>query len=205
MEEKERKIYNYELTPLTINSGEGEQYVEVKNYSVNENVNMKKKLRSTEKEPLEIIQTNGGTKLVLKTGTYELLKFASKKYFFIISLKYKYLCKPAKDKKSNKVELSHKVADEKNHLYTFNMYHTTSSCLINGRNVAHFFDTDLPKILQIMKTDIQSNNKSIGELNEYMKQQILSYLERRNPERPTPKMSVTYGVDESDTLLNSIC
>ncbi|KAH3747434.1 hypothetical protein DPMN_181861 [Dreissena polymorpha] len=85
------------------------------------------------------------------------------------------------------------------------MYHTTSSCLINGRNVAHFFDTDLPKILQIIKTDIQSNNKSIGELNEYMKQQILSYLERRNPERSTPKMSVTYGVDESDTLLYSIC
>ncbi|KAH3737849.1 hypothetical protein DPMN_044446 [Dreissena polymorpha] len=80
------------------------------------------------------------------------------------------------------------------------MYHTTSSCLINGRNVAHFFDTDLPKILQIMKTDIQSNNKSIGELNEYMKQQILSYLKRRNLERPTPKMSVMYGVDTSDSI-----
>ncbi|KAH3850756.1 hypothetical protein DPMN_093229 [Dreissena polymorpha] len=83
------------------------------------------------------------------------------------------------------------------------MYHTTSSCLINSRNVAHFFDTDLPNILQIMKTDIQSNNKSISALNVYMKQQILSYLERKNPERPSPKMSVTYGVDEPDTLLNS--
>ncbi|KAH3778927.1 hypothetical protein DPMN_180404 [Dreissena polymorpha] len=83
------------------------------------------------------------------------------------------------------------------------MYHSTSSCLINGRNVAHFFDIDLPNILQIMKTDIQSNNKSISELNVYMKQQILSYLERKNPERPSPKMSVTYEVDEPDTLLDS--
>ena len=42
---------------------------------------MKKKLSSTKKEPFEIIESNGGTKLVLNTGTYELLKFASKKYF----------------------------------------------------------------------------------------------------------------------------
>ncbi|KAH3734236.1 hypothetical protein DPMN_040675 [Dreissena polymorpha] len=202
MEEKERKINNYELTPIKINSGEGEQDVEVRNYSLNENVKKEKKLTSTEKQPLEIIETNGGTKLVLNTGTYELLKFASKKYFSDNSLNYKYLCKPANDRKSNKVELSYKVADEKNHLYTFNLYHTTSSCLINGRNVAHFFYTDLPNILQIMKTDIQSNNKSI---NEYMKQQILSYLERKNPQRQSPKMSITYGVDESDTLLDSSC
>ncbi|KAH3822676.1 hypothetical protein DPMN_124466 [Dreissena polymorpha] len=83
------------------------------------------------------------------------------------------------------------------------MYHMSSSCFINGRNVAHFFDTDLPNILQIMKTDIQSNNKSICELNEYMKQQILSNLGRKNPERQSPKISVTYGVDKPDTLLNS--
>ncbi|KAH3850849.1 hypothetical protein DPMN_093324 [Dreissena polymorpha] len=165
MEEKARKINNYELAPMKINSsgGEQEEDVEVRNYSLNENVNMKKKLRSNEKEPLEIIKTNGGTKLVLKTGTYKLLKFASKKYFSDNSLYYKYLCKPANDKKSNEGELSNKVADEKNHLHTFNMYHTTSSCLIIGRNVAHVFDTDLPNILQIMKTDIQSNNTSISE------------------------------------------
>ncbi len=49
MEEKERKINNYEHAPVKINSGEGEQEdVEVRNYSLNENVNMKKKLRSTE-------------------------------------------------------------------------------------------------------------------------------------------------------------
>ncbi|KAH3702848.1 hypothetical protein DPMN_077874 [Dreissena polymorpha] len=83
------------------------------------------------------------------------------------------------------------------------MYHTTSSCLINGRNVAHFFDIDLPNILQIMETDIQTNIYSISEINEYMKQQILSYLERKNPERPSPKMSVTHGVDEPHTLLDS--
>ena len=206
MEEKERKINNYEIAPMKINSGGGKQEkdVEVRKYSLNEKENMKKKLKSTEKEPLEIIESNGGTKLVLNTGTYELLKFASKKYFSDNSLNYKYLCKPANDKKSNEVELCYKVADEKNHLYTFNMYHTTSSCLINGRNVSHFFDTDLPNILQIMNTDIQSHNKSISELNEYMKQQILSYLKRKNPKRPSPKMSVTYGVDEPDTLLDSI-
>ncbi|KAH3700411.1 hypothetical protein DPMN_075387 [Dreissena polymorpha] len=84
------------------------------------------------------------------------------------------------------------------------MYHTTSSCLINGRNVAHFFDIDLPNILKIMETDIQTNNYSISEINGYMKQQILSYLERKsNPERPSTKMSVTHGVDEPHTLLDS--
>ncbi|KAH3846223.1 hypothetical protein DPMN_088522 [Dreissena polymorpha] len=36
-----------------------------------------------------------------------------------------------------------------------------------------------------------------------MKQQILSYLGRKNPERPSPKKSVTYEVDKPDTLLNS--
>ncbi|KAH3850789.1 hypothetical protein DPMN_093262 [Dreissena polymorpha] len=52
MEEKASKINNYELAPVKINSSEGEQEdVEVRNYSLNENVNMKKKLRSTEKEP----------------------------------------------------------------------------------------------------------------------------------------------------------
>ncbi|KAH3709182.1 hypothetical protein DPMN_068644 [Dreissena polymorpha] len=206
MEEKGRKINNYELAPVKVNSGgsgggEQEEVVEVRNYSFNENVNMKKKLRSTEKEPFEIIESNGGTQLVLSTGTYDLLKFASKKYFSYNSLNYKYLCKPANDRKSNGVELCYKVADEKNHLYMFNMYHTTSSCLINGRNVAHFFDIDLPNILQIMKTDNQTNNKSISEINECMKQQILSYLERKNPERPSPKISVAHRVDEPHTLL----
>ncbi|KAH3693694.1 hypothetical protein DPMN_081134 [Dreissena polymorpha] len=175
--------------------------VEVRTYNLNENLNMKKKLKSTEKEPLEIVETNGGTKLVLNTRTYELFKFARKKYFSNNSLNYKFLCKSANDKKSNVVEL--KVADENNHLYMFSMYHTTSSCLVNGRNVVHFFNTDLSNILQIMKTEIQSNNKAICELNEYMKQQILSYLGRKHPERPSPKMSVTYGVDKPDTLLNN--
>ncbi|KAH3825593.1 hypothetical protein DPMN_127473 [Dreissena polymorpha] len=45
MEEKERKINNYELTPLTINSGEGEQYVEVRNYSLNENVKNEEEIK----------------------------------------------------------------------------------------------------------------------------------------------------------------
>ncbi|KAH3846222.1 hypothetical protein DPMN_088521 [Dreissena polymorpha] len=59
MEEKERKLNNYEHTPVKIDSGEGEQEdVEVRTYSLNENVNMKKKFRSTEKEPLEIVETN---------------------------------------------------------------------------------------------------------------------------------------------------
>ena len=48
MEEKERKINNYEHAPVKINSGGGEQEdVEVRAYSFNENVNMKKKLRYT--------------------------------------------------------------------------------------------------------------------------------------------------------------
>ncbi|KAH3805923.1 hypothetical protein DPMN_134233 [Dreissena polymorpha] len=81
MEERGRKINNYELAPVEVNSGGSEQGedVEVRNYSLNEHVNMKKKLSSTKKEPFEIIESNGGTKLVLNTGTYELLKFASKK------------------------------------------------------------------------------------------------------------------------------
>ena len=95
-----------------------------------------------------------------------------------MTTQYKFV--PVQDKKSNEVELKHKVADVKCNLYTLNMYNTTSSCLINGKKPEHFFSTDVPKILDIVESELDFKCTSISEVNESMKQQILIYLEHKS-------------------------
>jgi len=155
-------------------NGNAEHRREDRQYVLNEDRSMKKKLKSTEFEPITIQETKGGTRFLLNTGTYEILKNATRKYFFDNTQNYTYTYIPVNDKKSNEVELKFKVADGKTHLYTLNMYNTTSSCLINGKNPQHFFNTDLPNILELMESTLVLNDETLSGINQKMKQQIQS-------------------------------
>jgi len=48
-----------------------------------------------------------------------------------------------KDKKGNEVETKYNVSSaQKNISYTLTLYHTTSTCLVNGKNTRQFIDSD---------------------------------------------------------------
>ena len=53
------------------------------------------------------------------------------------------------DKTGAVVETQYKVTPGKTSIYTLNLYHKTSSCLVNGKNVQLFSDTDFPGIIHI--------------------------------------------------------
>ena len=92
------------------------------------------------------------------------------------------------DKTSNEVEPKYKVADGKCNLYTLNMYNTTSSCLINGKKPGHFFNTDIPQILDIVDSELVLNCTTVSGVYDALKQQILNYIEKKSSENLSSHM-----------------
>ena len=132
------EIANPDISRHPMGNGEnGENVVcsekTTKDYTVNRPLALDKKLKATERQNVEVVETGGGLRIVLNTGSYELLKVATDEYF--AQLRENRKCKIIKvqDKKGAVVETQYKVTSGKTSIYTLNLYHTTSSCLVNGK------------------------------------------------------------------------
>ena len=119
--------------------------ISTRNYKLNPPKAINKKMHATEREHVEILETGGGVKVVLDTGTYEMLRLASEKYY-TENDEGNRKCKivQIKDKAGNQVETQYKLSIGSASMYTLNLYHTTSSCLANGKKVNSFKDKDFP-------------------------------------------------------------
>ena len=84
------------------------------------------------------------------------------------------------DKAGYQVETKYKVFSGKSGHYTLNMYHTRSSCLVNGKNAAQFLQKDLPSIFTAIEQNISSENCSIEDFNAKVRDMILTYFNTRD-------------------------
>lgn len=167
---------------LTVKSGDVESVsenqikaTENRKYSLNKSKAMKKKFHATEREEITVTETGGGMKFSFNAGTYELLKLASEEFFGSVDQPYSCNRIPVHDKKGNLVETKYKMASGMTSYYTLNMYHTKCTCLVNGKQTAYFMETDLPKIIDLVEDNLQSENTSVNEVNENIKKLITVY------------------------------
>lgn len=165
-------------TSSQIQDGRNQTYCSnnIKNYKLNEELAMKKKLASTERDDIEIQHTNGGLRIFLNAGAYELLKEAVDAYY-IESYEKTHRKIPVHDQNGSLVETRYKIAMGKKHFYTLNMYHTKCSCLINGKKTDVFIKTDLPNILRSIQYALKLNDLSVTDVNENVKNWISRYFE----------------------------
>lgn len=82
------------------------------------------------------------------------------------------------DKKDSLVETKYKVCENNNPVYTANMYHTTCSCLVNGKNSNTYMERDLSKIIEIVETSLSASGITIPELNANIKHTLHTILNR---------------------------
>ena len=160
---------------------ESENDLERRDYPLNQSKSMKKKLMATDIPSLKLTVTGGGVKMCLNAGMYELLKTSADAYF---TSQDQLTCKKIQvtDKTGKNVETKYKVMSDKSGHYTVNLYHTRSSCLVNGKNSDQFFKSDLPCVFQLIEQKLADENCSIDDFNSNVRKMILQYFDQ------TPEM-----------------
>lgn len=137
--------------------------LEKRDYDLNQCKTENKQHVVTERqEEIVITNTDGGTTLKLNSVLFNELKDRALVYFTADDRQYKCLHTSVTDTKGNIVESKFKISQGKTHLYTLNLYHTKCSALVNGRSTNRFIDTDLPKILDWIQSDICTNSGPIS-------------------------------------------
>ena len=136
---------------------------------------MKKKLAASEREPFELTETAGGVKLTMNAGMYELFRHTTAEYFGQSEMPCKRT--DVKDKTENIVETRFRISAHKSSgHFTLNLYHTTTSCLVNGRNTTQFLNVDLPNIFSMIETKVSQENCTINDFNANIRDMIVNYL-----------------------------
>ena len=186
-EEKSKLQVSLQNVDVGATSNNADILAEGRCYKLNEVNSMKKKLTASENTNIQLTETGGGVKLALNAGMYELLRDSADKY--LMSLEGETTCKKTQvtDKTGHQVETKYKVSYGKCGHYTLNMYHTRSSCLVNGKNTAQFLQNDLPRIFTAIETKISSENCSMEDFNANVRDMILQYFNARD----TPEMNET--------------
>ncbi|CAC5412975.1 unnamed protein product [Mytilus coruscus] len=143
-----------------------------KDYSLNKQRSLKKKLDATQNEHFRYNLTGGGLRIWLNAGCYESFRWALntfcdnkrkenegniiyKKVFdksetVNVEDQYKIKCEGF-DTRGRNIKLS---------CFSINMYHTTSSLLVNGKKLLVFINDHLPEVLNCMK-NYQINGKPV--------------------------------------------
>ena len=150
---------------VTDNATVGESNGQERNYTLNEEKALQKKLESTDRDDVVVYETGGGLRMILNTGMFELFKLSVEQYYNEENLPFKCNIVNVHDKQGNSVECQYKLSNGRQGIYTLNLYYTKSSCLINGKNPQQFIDQDLPIILKNIEDKLKSSNTSVTEYN----------------------------------------
>ena len=175
----------------------------MRNYNLQEQRTMKKKLDATEREEIAITTTGGGVRIRLNTGAYELLKLSAERFYSIENNQFRYQRVPVTDKKGNHVETKYKVSSGKSPVYTLNMYHTKSSCLVNGKQAYQFMDCDFPQLIQGIESTLGDGNISIQDVNSQLRNLLLQYKNNSDSEEVTANASATGGPKSLASIENA--
>ena len=150
---------------------------EQRGYSLNREKSMKKKLQDTNRpDEIEITHTGGGVRLFVNSGAFELLRIASDQFFSSeTDGGMVYTKTSVHDNQGHLVETRYKAKHGKTAYYTLNMYNTKSSCLVNGKMLSYFMETDFQKIMDLIEHGVACENTTIGVVNDKIKEWILKY------------------------------
>jgi hypothetical protein len=117
-------------------------------------------------------------RLKMSTGMYEFFKYATESYYSSDKVNYTKKIIPVCGNKRNLVESIYKMSNGRAIMFTLNMYHTTSSALINGRDTGHFMSNDLYDILHCIEYEIQKGTCTLGNLKNNIRHLILKHLHK---------------------------
>ena len=140
-------------------------------YRLNKDRALDKKLEYTNREEIVLEETGGGLKILVNTGTYELLRKATHSYYSSEENGFNIQIINGTDSNGLVVDTRYKVSQGRTHQYTINLYHTRCSLLINGKNENRFTRTDLPNIL----SQIENQHNFITHINESVRKFVIKY------------------------------
>ncbi|KAH3786518.1 hypothetical protein DPMN_164625 [Dreissena polymorpha] len=139
--------------------------METRDYELNSEKAMKKKLYATTRDHAIVKVTGGGLKIEFSTGMYELFKCCADEFYQSETLKFKCQKTPVYDNIGSLVETKYRLSSGRNGVYTINLYHTKCSCLVNGKMVNQFAESDLLEIIQLTSNKLISENLTVDEVN----------------------------------------
>ena len=98
---------------------------------------MIKKLISCDNKPFTVKHTAGGTVFKFSSGMYELFRKCVYEQYssYQEDTRFHILHHVDKDESGKVFRETFKVMSQENHQYTLNMFHTTSTSLVNGPSV----------------------------------------------------------------------
>lgn len=159
-----------------------------KDYVLNKQKSLKKKLIATENDHIRYNLTGGGLRLFFSTSSYELFRLALGTFYENKKKENEsnILHKKVFDKSgATNVEDQYKVKcdgfdsrgrNTKLSCFSINLYHTTSSLLVNGKKL-HIFMEDLPKIVKSMETyQVDGNPVDLTKMNKCFREIISKSL-----------------------------
>ncbi|KAH3791539.1 hypothetical protein DPMN_145027 [Dreissena polymorpha] len=108
-------------------------------------------------------------------GMYELFKTSADEYYGCRQLKYKCQHIPVHAKNVFLIETKYKLSLGRQGVYTIALYHTKSSCLVNGKRRNVFIRDDLPEIPKFGEQNLIKHGTTVDEVNTTIQCLISSY------------------------------
>lgn len=197
------KMTNEDSVVLPEHSGQREIMTESENrdYVLNTDKAMQKKLIAVDESVFTLTETSGGTVLKLNAGMYELFKEAANDYFSNDTLQFNSSKTVVYDKKRNVVEVRYRVEGDSGGHYTLNMYNTTCNCLINGKNSVQFIEKDVIGIFDHIQQSLEKNDCTIHQFNQNVRNMLVTFCENSSQTRCSPSKSNKNDVQEVASVL----
>ncbi len=156
----------------------GHNITTILDYSLNQQKALKQKAESL-KTPYDICiaNTQGGVRILFNTVVYELLKEVTPA---ILDKKRLYTCTVDHKSDRNKACVSssskmvHSLSPSLN--YTVNLYHTTSSALVNGKSPSKFVDDDLIQICSKIKGTFNGSSFNLDSIRFMLQTKLTEAL-----------------------------
>lgn len=170
-----------------------------KPYKLNKKKALTKKMNVSEYDDFTVEKKSGQVRIKCNTGSYELFKQVLLNYYVgdenkpgeCLELLGKY--DSSTDTSGLVIEEQVKVYDNlaKDHKFTINLYNTTSSVLVNGRQTTRiFYDKHLPLLIK------EVNNRNPQELNNM----ILKCITKVNSTVSEPEQSSDIDTDKTSII-----
>ena len=154
-----------------------------RNYNLNINRALKRKLQGCEQVNVEYEVKGGGVTGTLDTASFELFRLACTEFFRTLSLEEGRCVINYSEDKNRKalVQQTYKVTSTSNErCYTLNLYPTNNTLLLNGKDYRKFIEEHLPTIHQIMCNAVQEQNiGSVANFNQILQCQLQKVLDER--------------------------
>lgn len=178
-----------------------------KQYTLNVNKALAKKLEATNRTNVEYKRTDGGLTAKADAISFELMKDAILQFYTRLPADLAEVkVTDSLDNKGNRVQITIKVCYKNvSDSYTVNVYLTKCSFLVNGKSTERFLETDLGKIHEIIqRVTFRGKALNVSELNAMLARQLTSVLIPCKSSSVNSKQ-VHKQLTDSDSIKCTIC